>query len=253
MSILIWYKNINANWKLIIWSLLVIISVLVYYLLTYLIFTLEENERDIPNLIIQIIITILLTFAFISYTFNKNQHQQFMDALSFLVKEMRKNLQNLSESELEKQFTKMGKQAQTENEWVGFKKYPSFTQGSKGPDFYLKYLPTTAYYSFILNGYFGSSDSQKIDDKTRELIGRTYFKYRLINSGIQAIENKYFGYKRPVSPNNYSEIYYSILLPYFYKYGTNNFYEETYNTIKTICDNYPELKIGEGLRNSINH
>lgn len=237
----------SAIWNLIIYLIVIFIILGLYYFITYHLFTIDQNAREIPNLVIQVLITVTLSLAFINYTFSKNQEKEFFEALSNLVDELFDNLERLSDEGLNHQFERVRDRA-TNRDWIGFDKLSSFTNWGSGNNFYLKYLPNTAYYYFITKGFFGSDMSEGFNEGMREIVAKTYFKFDLLNIKIQELENQYLGYGREL-PDNYREIYIERITPVLKIYHTENFFLESLNLVKLIQNAYPSLKNQEKILN----
>jgi hypothetical protein len=162
-----------------------------------------------------------------------------------LVDELIINLERLSDDGLNHQFERVRDRA-SNNDWVGFDKLSSFTNWGMGNNFYLKFLPNTAYYYFITKGFFGSELSKEFTEGMREIIAKTNFKFDLLNKKIQELENQYFGYGREL-PDNYREYYIDSIMPILEIYHTENFFLESFNLIKSILNAYPNLNRSEQL------
>lgn len=240
MSFFNFYHNANAKDKLII-GLSIVSLFLLFYCMTYL-FPISDDFRDILNFVIQIIITVILSFIFISYTFYKNQEEQFINALMDLTAEMITNTERLSDNFLNSQLEKIPIKIQN-NDWPGVDKWPSFTNWDNSQNFYLKYLPNTYYFNFVTTGLFCSTFADKITDSMKQLIAKTYFKFSNISIEIQKYENWIMVSNGGILPDNYRFTYlHKIIEPNLKMYYTDDFFGETTAVIGEIVNNYPEIK-----------
>jgi len=242
------WQNQSVQAKLFIQLLLIPIFVGIYYIVTYSLLNIDSDNREIPNLIIQIGITIIFSFAFISYTFNKNQEEEFFMALSNLISEMMTNTERLSDDFLNSQLNDIPIKIQN-NDWPGFFKWPSFTNWDNGQNFYLKYLPNTYYYNFVTQGFFCSDFAYKMTDDMKQIIAKTYFKFNLINLEIQKYENNVVA--RQYLPQDYCNDYLKFInkfLGMYYTQNKQNFFLETLNVINLVIYKYPEINQNENFQ-----
>jgi hypothetical protein len=234
-----YWTQIGPRFRLSIWILLIAIAILTYYLFVRVVI---QNLINFPDLFFQLFITVCITLVFVEYSYHRTNELRFNDSISRLIREIITNTERLLDSSYEEQIKKIEGKAKA-GDWAGFDKWPSFTNwSSDSTNFYLKYLPTTCYYSFIAQGLFESKFANKISDSTKQIIAKSYFKFSKLNIMIQLYENDNLGYNT-LLPEGYRESYFEMRNQILKMYYTKDFFTETIGTINTVIESYPEINV----------
>jgi hypothetical protein len=233
-----WY-NLSPKQQLFVWIVILLFVNLLYYIPIKSI--IQQSYEDLIDSIYNLFILVWITLIFVYYTYQRVNEIRFIEALSDMVHEIIVNLERLSDESFEEQIKNIPKKMEN-GDWAGFDKWPSFTNWSSDPtNFYLKYLPTTNYFYFVSQGFFSSRFANKIDEGTKQIIAKTYFKFSRINNTIQGLENQLLRRHRNL-PENYREIFYSKRNYYFSLYYTTDFMKESIAPIQKLQELYPEIK-----------
>lgn len=235
------FNPINPTVQFIVWFIIIMVVNLVYFLIIRNLFVVYS----FPDAIFNLIILVWVTLVFVYYTYQKMNELRFREALSDLVNEMIDNTERLLKESIDGQIKNISLKY-TNKSWVGFDKWPSFTNWVMDEtNFYLKYLPTSRYYYFVNQGFFNSKYAYKLNDGIKQIVAKIYLAYFLISRDIQVYENRELGWckrwTRPL-PEDYRDQYYSIIDNGKKLYETQDFIKESIDVLNKIITDYPEIK-----------
>ena len=179
---------LKPKWTVILYFILAV--VISYFILPFL-FDLIKINNETQNIIITFysrvlkpfIIPLIVPILIFYFGIIEKERLQYADGLTKLVCEMNQNYRRILKfpQEVEKTY-----ESKNEGELKWLPKKLSYTNWGDGQNFHYKYLPTSAYFHFINNGYI--LNKKYLDIPTGN-IGNFYRQCIQFNIAIQKIEN----------------------------------------------------------------